>query len=88
MDFTLTEEQQVLQRTIAAFAREAIAPGASKRDQERRFPSELMPAMAGLGLFGIMIPERYGGAGLDALSLTIVIEEIARVDASVALILA
>jgi len=88
MDFELTDEQQLLRRTIRAFAREEIAPGASERDERRRFPHALIPGMARLGLFGIMIPEHYGGAGLDALSFAIVLEEISRVDAAVALILA
>jgi alkylation response protein AidB-like acyl-CoA dehydrogenase len=62
--------------------------GARERDEAARFPHELIPKMADLGLFGVMIPESYGGAGLDPLSFAIIIEEIARADASVALLLA
>ncbi|MCZ6625714.1 MAG: acyl-CoA dehydrogenase [Deltaproteobacteria bacterium] len=88
MDFDLTEEQRVLKQTIREFAQREVAPGASERDEKGRFPHELIPEMAQLGLFGIMIPEEYGGAGLDALSLAIVIEELARVDGAMALIVA
>jgi alkylation response protein AidB-like acyl-CoA dehydrogenase len=88
MNFELTEQQTLLQQTIRDFGQAEIAPGASERDEAARFPRELIPKMADLGLFGVMIPESYGGAGLDPLSFAIIIEEIARVDASVALLLA
>jgi alkylation response protein AidB-like acyl-CoA dehydrogenase len=88
MDFELTEEQKLLQQTIRGFAERELQPGASARDQAARFPSELVPKMAALGLMGINIPEVYGGAGLDALSATIAIEELARVDGAVALTVA
>jgi alkylation response protein AidB-like acyl-CoA dehydrogenase len=88
MNCELTEQQALLQQTIRDFAQAEIAPGASERDEAARFPRELIPKMADLGLFGVMIPESYGGAGLDPLSFAIIIEEIARVDASVALLLA
>jgi len=88
MDFELTEEQRVLKKTLRDFAQAEIAPGAAERDEKKQFPHELIPKMAQLGLFGIMIPEEYGGAGLDALSIAITIEEIARVDGAMALIVA
>jgi alkylation response protein AidB-like acyl-CoA dehydrogenase len=88
MNFELSEQQKLLRQTIGDFARAEIAPGASQRDELARFPHELVPKMADLGLFGVMVPEEYGGAGLDALSFAIMIEEIARVDAAVALMLA
>jgi butyryl-CoA dehydrogenase len=88
MNFELSEQQKLLRQTIADFACAEIAPGASQRDELARFPHELVPKMADLGLFGVMVPEEYGGAGLDALSFAIMIEEIARVDAAVALMLA
>ncbi len=68
------------------FAEGEIAPGAAERDEQSRFPSELIPKLAEQGLLGIMVPEQYGGAGYDALSAAIIIEEIARVDAAVALL--
>ena len=88
MDFELTEEHSVLKKALRDFAQAEIAPGAAERDEKKQFPHELIPKMAQLGLFGIMIPEEYGGAGLDALSIAITIEEIARVDGAMALIVA
>lgn len=88
MDFELTEEQRVLQQTIREFAQAEISPGSKERDEASRFPHELIPKMAELGLFGVMTPEKYGGADLDPLSFAIIIEEVARVDGAVALLLA
>jgi alkylation response protein AidB-like acyl-CoA dehydrogenase len=88
VNFDLTEEQKLLKHTIRDFAEAQIAPGAAARDEAARFPTELIPKMAELGLFGIMIPQEYGGAGLDTASAAIIVEEIARVDAAVALIVA
>ena len=85
MDFALSEEQKVLKHTVREFAEAEIAPGASERDENARFPQELLPKMAELGLFGIMIPEEYGGSGYDTVGAAIIIEELARVDAAVAL---
>jgi butyryl-CoA dehydrogenase len=88
MNFDFTEEQRLLKQTIRDFAETQIAPGAAERDEAARFPKELIPKMAELGLFGVMIPQEYGGAGLDAVSAAIIVEELARVDAAVALIVA
>jgi alkylation response protein AidB-like acyl-CoA dehydrogenase len=88
MNFELSEQQKLLRQTIRDFACAEIAPGAKQRDESAHFPHELIPKIADLGLFGVMVPEEYGGAGLDALSFAIIIEEIARVDAAVALMLA
>ena len=88
MNFDLTEEQKLLKQTIRDFAETQIAPGAAARDEAARFPTELIPKMAELGLFGIMIPQEYGGAGLVTVIAAIVVEELARVDAAVALIVA
>jgi alkylation response protein AidB-like acyl-CoA dehydrogenase len=88
MHFDLSEEQELLRRTVRDFAQRRIAPGASERDETARFPSELIPDMAALGLLGINVPQEYGGAGLDAVSAAIIIEEIARVDGATALIIA
>ena len=88
MNFDLSEEQTLLRQTVREFAEREIAPGASARDQAARFPSELIPRMADLGLFGINIPQAYGGAELDALCATIIIEEVARFDGALALIVA
>jgi alkylation response protein AidB-like acyl-CoA dehydrogenase len=88
MNFDLSVEQQILKRTMRDFAEREIAPEAAARDESARFPAELVPKMASLGLFGINVPQDYGGSGLDAVSGTIIIEEIARVDAAVALLVA
>ena len=88
VNFDLTEEQELLKQTIRDFAETQIAPGAAARDEAARFPTELIPKMAELGLFGIMLPSAYGGAGLNAVDAAIIVEELARVDASVALIVA
>lgn len=88
VDFELTQEQRLLRQMIRDFAKREVAPGAAQRDQAARFPNELVPKMAQLGLFGIMIPQEYGGAGLDAVSAAIIVEELARVDGAVALIVA
>jgi butyryl-CoA dehydrogenase len=76
MNFDLSEQHELLRHTMREFAEREIASGARERDESARFPRELLPKMADLGLFGVMIPERYGGAGLDALSFAIIIEEI------------
>src|SRR5215813_3009278 len=88
MNFDLTEEQKLLKQTIGDFAETQIAPGAAARDETARFPTELIPKMAEVGLFGIMIPQEYGGAGFDTVSAAIIIEELARLDAAIALIVA
>jgi alkylation response protein AidB-like acyl-CoA dehydrogenase len=85
MNFQLTPDQQVLQRSIRAFAQAEIAPHVMDWDEAQRFPSELVPPMAELGLLGIQFPEEYGGAGMSAMDYCICIEELARVDPSVAL---
>jgi alkylation response protein AidB-like acyl-CoA dehydrogenase len=77
MDFDLTEEEKLLKQTIRDFAETQIAPGARERDEAARFPTELISKMADLGLLGIMIPSEYGGAGLDAVSGAIIVEELA-----------
>ena len=88
MDFSLTDEQQQLQRTVRDFAQSEIAPHVMEWDEASRFPAELIPKLAELGLLGIIFPEKYGGAGLGYIEYAIAIEELARVDGSVALIIA
>ena len=86
MDLQLSEEQRILKDAMREFADGEIAPGAAERDEQSRFPSELIPKLAEQGLLGIMVPEEYGGSGYDAISSAIILEEIARVDAAVALL--
>jgi alkylation response protein AidB-like acyl-CoA dehydrogenase len=85
MDFRLTEEQELLRRTVREFAEAEIAPHVMAWDQAQHFPSELIPALGQLGLMGIQFPEEYGGAGMSAIDYCVCIEELARVDPAVAL---
>jgi len=85
MDFRLSEEQDLLRRTVREFAETEMRPHVREWDQEQHFPIELMPKLAALGLLGIQFPEEYGGAGMSALDYCICIEELARVDPGVAL---
>src|SRR5256712_3378808 len=85
MDFRPTEEQELLRRSVREFAETEIRPHVREWDQDQHFPSELMPKLASLGLLGIQFPEQYGGAAMSAIDYCICIEEIARVDPSVAL---
>src|ERR671916_1605277 len=88
MDLDLTAEQELIRRTVREFARERVAPVAEELDREGRFPYELVAEMAELGLMGMPIPEEYGGGGTDTVSYAIAIEELARVDSSVAITVA
>src|SRR6185503_12084589 len=88
MDFTFTEQQTLLRQTVRDFAKSEVAPHAQKWDREERFPHEIVPKLAHLGLLGIRIPEEYGGSGMDTVSYAICVEEIARVDGSLALTVA
>ena len=85
MDFALTEEQQLLRRSVREFAETEMRPHVMDWDEAQHFPQELLPKLAELGLMGIQFPERYGGAGMSAVDYCICIEELARVDPSVAL---
>jgi alkylation response protein AidB-like acyl-CoA dehydrogenase len=88
MNFDLTDEQELLRRTVSEFAVSRVAPRAEELDREQRFPYELVSEMAELGLMGIPIPEEYGGAGADTVSYAIAIEELTRIDSSVAITVA
>ncbi|MDQ3668791.1 MAG: acyl-CoA dehydrogenase family protein, partial [Actinomycetota bacterium] len=88
MNYDLSEEHELLRRTVRDFAEERIAPVAEELDREHRFPYEIIAELAELGLMGIPIPEEYGGADGDTLSYAIAIEELTRVDSSVAITVA
>jgi len=88
VNFDLSEEHQLLRRTVREFASVRVAPVAAELDREHRFPYELVQELAELGLMGIPIPEKYGGAGSDTLSYAIAIEELTRIDSSVAITVA
>ena len=88
MDLDLTPEQELLRDTVRSFARERVAPVAEELDRESRFPVELVREMAELGLLGIPISEQYEGAGGDTVAYAIAIEELTRIDSSVAITVA
>ena len=87
MDLDLTEEQQLLQKSVREFAEAEVKPHAKEIDETGRFPRDNFKKAAELGLTGIAMPENYGGAGMDHVSYAIVIEEISRVCASTGVIL-
>jgi alkylation response protein AidB-like acyl-CoA dehydrogenase len=88
VDFDLAPEHELIRDTVRDFAETRIAPIAAALDHEARFPYELVAEMAELGLMGIPVPEEYGGGGGDTLSYAIAIEELTRVDSSVAITVA
>ncbi|HXV35445.1 MAG TPA: acyl-CoA dehydrogenase family protein, partial [Gaiellaceae bacterium] len=88
MDLDLSPEHELLRETVRSFAVERVAPVAEELDREHRFPYELVAELAELGLMGIPIPEEHGGAGGDTLAYAIAIEELTRIDSSVAITVA
>ena len=88
MNFDLDHEHQLLRDTVRGFAEEKIAPVAEELDREKRFPYELVAELGELGIMGMTIPEEYGGAGTDTVSYAIAVEELTRIDSSVAITVA
>ena len=88
MNFSLTDEQTQLRRSIREFAEGEIAPHVLEWDEASHFPVEIMPKLAEMGLLGVIFPEQYGGAGLGYIEYVIAIEELSRVDGSVGIIVA
>ncbi len=86
MDLRLTEEQEMVRNSVREFAKNEIAPLAREYDEEEKFPRPQLDGLAELGMLGMIIPEEYGGAGFDSISYCLALEEIARADASVAVI--
>jgi alkylation response protein AidB-like acyl-CoA dehydrogenase len=78
MDFELTAEQKMIQRTIREFSDEEVAVGALDRDRNKVFPKEIFMKLSKLGMMGLPFPEEYGGAGADTISFAIVVEELSR----------
>ena len=87
MHLALTEEQELIQATAREFAESEIRPIAAEIDRDCRFPHETAKKMGELGLMGIAVPERWGGAGADTVSYVVALEEIAKVCASHAVIM-
>jgi short/branched chain acyl-CoA dehydrogenase len=87
MDFDFTEEQEEFRRAVREFAEDVIAPRAEEMDRLEEFPLDIVKQMGEMGLFGLPFPEEYGGQGADFTTLCIAIEELARIDSSMALTL-
>jgi alkylation response protein AidB-like acyl-CoA dehydrogenase len=85
LDFSLSEEQQLLRKTVREFAEAEIGPHAREWDEKQEFPREVFTKLGALGLMGVVWPAEYGGSGMSTLDYAIVMEELARVDAGVAL---
>jgi alkylation response protein AidB-like acyl-CoA dehydrogenase len=88
MNFELSEDQLILQKSVRELCERLIIPNAARWDREERFPHEVIAPMAEMGLFGMQIPEEYGGAGMKFMDFVIALEEVAHADASVGLTMA
>ena len=88
MEFSLTDEQQQLRRTVREFAEAEILPHVMEWDEVSHFPTEIIPKLAHMGFLGVIFPEKYGGAGMGYLEYAIIVEELSRVDGSVGIIVA
>jgi short/branched chain acyl-CoA dehydrogenase len=88
LNFELTQEQQLVRDTVRKFAESRIAPLAAELDREHRFPYDLVAQLAELGLMGMTVPEEYGGAGADTVAYAVAVEELTRIDSSVAITVA
>ncbi|MDY3319625.1 acyl-CoA dehydrogenase [Riemerella anatipestifer] len=87
MDFNLTEEQLMIQQAARDFAQNELLPEVIERDKDQKFPAEQVKKMGELGFLGMMVDPKYGGAGMDSVSYVLAMEEIAKVDASAAVIM-
>src|ERR1700737_137313 len=87
IDFDLTEEQRLLERSVREWAAREVAPRIHDLDREHRFDRSVFSGMASLGLLGISVPQQYGGAGMDYLSLGLASEELEYVDTSLRVIM-
>jgi len=88
LDFQFTEEQEEVRRSIREFAESEIRPHVMEWDESQHFPHEILPKLASLGVMGVTFPGEYGGAGLGYIEYSIIVEELARIDGSVSLIVA
>ncbi|MEO8515144.1 MAG: acyl-CoA dehydrogenase family protein, partial [Flavobacterium sp.] len=87
MNFNLSEEQLMIQQAARDFAQNELLPGVIERDEHSKFPTEQVKQMAELGFLGMMVDPKYGGSGLDSVSYVIAMEEIAKIDASAAVVM-
>lgn len=86
MDFSLSEEQLMIQEAARDFAKNELLPGVIERDDAQRFPAEQVKKMGELGFLGMMVDPKYGGSGLDTVSYTLVMEELSKIDASASVV--
>ena len=87
MDFNLTEVHLMIQQAARDFAQAELLPGVIERDEHSKFPTEQVKMMGELGFLGMMVDPKYGGAGMDAVSYVLAMEEISKVDASCSVIM-
>ncbi len=87
MDFELNDVQRLMKETAAEFAARRIAPVARQNDIDGRFPGDIVKEMGDLGFYGGVIPEAYGGAGMDYIAYAVLMEEISKVCSSVRTVL-
>src|SRR5712671_7833122 len=87
MDFDLSSDHELIRRTVREFAEGEVAPVAEELDREKRFPYEIVAKLGKLNLMGIPFPQEYGGGGGDSLAYALAVEELTRVDSSVAITL-
>src|SRR5947209_19918118 len=87
MNFDLSDDHRLIQQTVRDFARAEVAPVAADLDRTKKFPYDIVRKLGDLGLMGIPFPEEYGGGGGDSLAYALAVEELARVDSSVAITL-
>src|SRR5258707_9728758 len=87
MDFDLSQDHELIRRTVREFAEGEVAPVAEELDRTKSFPYEIVAQLGKLGLMGIPFPEEYGGGGGDTLAYALAVEELTRVDSSVAITL-
>jgi alkylation response protein AidB-like acyl-CoA dehydrogenase len=85
LEFRLTEEQELIARTVREFAKAEIAPKVMDYDESQKFPMEIMRTLGEMGYLGVMFPPEYGGAGLGTVEYALIIEELSRVDGSIGL---
>src|SRR3954453_3881474 len=88
MNFDLLDEQKLIRDTVREFALQEVKPVAEELDRTKAFPYEIVEKLGGLGLMGISFPQEYGGGGADTLSYVLAVEELTRIDSSVAITMA
>src|SRR5690606_9770667 len=86
MLFQLTEEQRMIREAARDFAQQELRPGVIERDEQQRFPTEQVKKLGELGFLGMMVDPKYNGAGMDAVSYVLVMEELSKIDASTSVV--